>query len=64
MSANDPLSRYVHAPGAPVLDRTAALLSLTHCGRLGSAIARDDRAVPGHDDDVVNAGGDLLAEER
>jgi hypothetical protein len=45
MSANDPLSRYVHTPGAPVLDRTAALLSLTHRGRLGSAIARDDRAV-------------------
>ena len=45
MSANDPLSRYVHTPGAPVLDRTAALLSLTHRGRLGSAIAAGDRSV-------------------
>jgi hypothetical protein len=45
MSAHDPLSRYVHTPGAPVLDRTAALLSVTNCGRPGSAIARGDRAV-------------------
>jgi hypothetical protein len=45
MSAHDPLSGYVHTPGAPVLDCTAALLSLTHRGRPGSAIARGDRAV-------------------
>ncbi len=45
MSANDPASRYTHTPGAPVLDRPAARLSVTHCGPLGNAIARGDRAV-------------------
>ncbi len=45
MSATDPLSRYAHTPGAPVLDRTAARLSVTHCGPVGNAIACGDRAV-------------------
>ncbi len=45
MSANDPATRHVHTPGAPVLDRIAARLSVTHCGTVGNAIARADRAV-------------------
>lgn len=45
MSAKDPAIGYTHTPGAPVLDRTAARLSVTHCGLVGSAIAREDRAV-------------------
>jgi hypothetical protein len=45
MSANDPVSKYVHTPGAPVLDRTAARLSVTKCGPVGNTIACGDRAV-------------------
>lgn len=45
MYGNDPLSRYTHTPGAPVLDRTAARLSVTHWGPAGSAIACGDHAV-------------------
>ncbi|WP_157437720.1 hypothetical protein [Actinoplanes subtropicus] len=45
MSPNDPVSGYTHSPGAPILDRAAARLSLNGFGRLGSAIARGDRVV-------------------
>jgi hypothetical protein len=45
MSPNDPVSRYVHTPGAPVPDRTAARLSVTNYGPAGNAIAREDHAV-------------------
>jgi len=45
MSLDDPVTGYTHTSGAPVLDRTAARLSVTGCGRLGNAIAREDRVV-------------------
>lgn len=45
MSSPDPVDTYVHPPGNPVLDRTAARLSVTNRGPVGHAIARGDRAV-------------------
>jgi len=45
MPQNDPVRKYVHTPGAPVLDRTAARLSVTNRGPSGNALARGDHAI-------------------